>query len=172
VVELGSALALKAVILGTGGAARAAAVALLEGKVAELALLGRTETHVHALLQYLRNLATTMPEPARLYGATLSSPDAHLFLSTADVLINATSVGLRPDDTTTLIDINLLPTDSLVIDMIFNPPRTALLQAAQAHGCRIMNGLSMLLYQGGLSFELWTGHTAPLEQMRTALGLV
>jgi shikimate dehydrogenase len=103
---------------------------------------------------------------------TLSSPDAPLFLSTADVLINATSVGLRIDDTTVLFDINLLPTYSLVIDMIFNPPLTPLLQAAQKHGCRIMNGLSMLLYQGALSFELWTGHTAPIEQMRVALGLV
>jgi shikimate dehydrogenase len=180
VAGLGSALAiaplaaigLKVVILGTGGAARAAAVALVENEVAELAVLGRTDRHVDELLQHLCSLTALLDSATRVHGTTLSSSDACLFLSTADVLINATSVGLRPDDKTALIDIHLLPTNSLVIDMIFNPPLTPLLQAAQAHGCRIQNGLSMLLYQGALSFELWTNRTAPIEHMRTALGLV
>ena len=94
------------------------------------------------------------------------------FLSTTDLVVNATPVGLRSDDSTLLIDVN---TDTdlrrLVMDMIFNPPLTPLLRAANAHGCQVLNGLSMLLYQGALAFELWTGRPAPIKIMQEALGL-
>lgn len=174
----------RAVILGTGGAARAAAVALLENGVDELTLLGRTEGRIQALLNHLRMLvvagethdfrsgqerATTRVRPYGR-GAILGSMEANVVLATADLVVNATSVGLKADDTGMLFDIQLLSTQALVMDMIFNPPLTPLLRAAQAHGCRIRNGLPMLLYQGALAFELWTGRTAPVEIMRTALG--
>jgi shikimate dehydrogenase len=57
------------------------------------------------------------------------------------------------------------------MDMIFNPPWTPLLRAARERGCAVQNGLSMLLYQGALAFELWTGQAAPLEVMQRALGI-
>lgn len=162
----------KVVILGTGGAARAAAVALLGNEVEELILLGRTEEHIDGLLHHLRTLTAMMHGMAHLNGAPLKSPEINRFLYAADLVVNATPVGLMGDDTTLLFNINVLPTTSLVMDMIFNPPLTPLLRAAMAHGCRVLNGLSMLLYQGALAFELWTGRTAPIEVMRTALGLV
>jgi shikimate dehydrogenase len=56
-----------------------------------------------------------------------------------------------------------------VYDMIYRPAETTLLKAAKAAGCRIANGLGMLLYQGAKALELWTGQTAPLEVMRRAL---
>ncbi len=161
----------KVVILGTGGAARAAAVALLENGIEELALLGRTAEHVHKLQQQLRTLAVTQHRATHVQGASVGSPEANVYLSAADLLVNATSVGLKAGDTTLLLDINVLPTTALVMDMIFNVPLTPLLRAAHAHGCRVLNGLSMLLYQGILAFELWTGRPAPLEEMRRALGL-
>jgi shikimate dehydrogenase len=160
-----------AVILGTGGAARAAAVALLENKVDELILLGRTVEHLNGLLHHLRALTTMTRGTARMHGAILGSPEANRLLATADLVVNATPVGLKADDTTLLLDINILPTTSLVMDMIFNPPLTPFLRAAQARGCRALNGLSMLLYQGALAFELWTGRHAPIGVMRKALGL-
>jgi shikimate dehydrogenase len=162
----------RAVILGTGGAARAAAVALMENGIEELTLLGRTEKHMHELLQHLHTLTEMMDGVTRVNGAALGSPEAARFLSSADLVVNATSVGLKPGDTTSLLDIKALPTTALVMDMIFNPPLTPLLSAARLHGCRTLNGLSMLLYQGALAFELWTGRAAPVEVMRTALGLV
>ena len=58
------------------------------------------------------------------------------------------------------------------MDMIYNPPLTPLQRIARAHGCKVLNGLSMLLYQGALAFELWTGCPAPIQVMQKALGLV
>ena len=161
----------KVVILGTGGAARAAALGLLENGVGEVTLLGRNEKHIQNLLHHLRKLTAKMHGTTRVYGAMLGSPEASRFLSTSDLLINATPVGLKADDATLLFDVNILPTTALVMDMIFNPPLTPLLRAAQAHGCQVLNGLSMLLYQGALAFELWTGRPAPIEVMQRALGL-
>ena len=159
----------KAVILGTGGAARAAAVGLLENGVGELALLGRTHGRVDALVNHLRALDSGNK---RVSGASLGSSEANRFLSAADLLVNATPVGLRMDDEALLVDIDLLQAGAFVMDMVFNSPQTRLLGAAHARGCHILNGLAMLLYQGALAFELWTGRAAPVEPMRAALGLI
>lgn len=159
----------KAVILGTGGAARAAAVALLENGVGELALLGRTYGRVDALVNHLCALDSGNK---RVSGASLGSSEANRFLSAADLLVNATPVGLRMDDEALLVDIDLLQAGAFVMDMVFNSPQTRLLGAAHARGCHILNGLAMLLYQGALAFELWTGRAAPVEPMRAALGLI
>ncbi len=161
----------KVVILGTGGAARAAAVGLLENGVGELLLLGRNEKHVNNLLLHLRTLTAKIHGTTHVYGGLLGSPEVGGFLSAADLLVNATPVGLKAGDATLLLDVDLLPATALVMDMIFNPPVTPLLQVAQAHGCQVLNGLSMLLYQGALAFELWTDRPAPIEVMRRALGL-
>jgi len=159
----------KAVILGTGGAARAAAVALLENGVGELALLGRTHRRVDALVNHLRAMDSGNK---RVSGASLGGAEANRFLSVADLLVNATPVGLRMDDEVLLVDIDLLQAGAFVMDMVFNSSQTRLLGAAHARGCHVLNGLAMLLYQGALAFELWTGRAAPVEPMRAALGLI
>jgi shikimate dehydrogenase len=161
----------RVVILGTGGAARAAAVGLLENKVAELMLLGRTGKHLDNILHHLNMLSTKIYGTTHIVGTLFGDPAASEFLSTTDLVVNATPSGLKADDTTLLLDVNVLPTTTLVMDMIFNPPLTPLLQAVQAHGCHVLNGLSMLLYQGALAFELWTGRPAPIEVMRKTLGI-
>lgn len=162
----------KVVILGTGGAARAAAVALLGKRVAEMILFGRTEVHLLNILGHLRTVSANMHGTTHIEGVLFGNPKASGFLSSADLVVNATPIGLKVDDTTLLLDVYVLPATALVMDMIFNPPMTPLLRAAQSHGCHVLNGLSMLLYQGALAFEIWTGHPAPIEVMRKALGLV
>jgi shikimate dehydrogenase len=162
-----------AIILGTGGAARAAAFGLLEGVAAELTVLGRNRAHLDSLLQHLQ---TSVPpdapsDMALLHTATLGSPEASQFLAQADLLVNATSLGLHEKDSQVLVDVYNLSPDALVMDMIFNPPETPLLRAARARGCATLNGLTMLLYQGALAFERWTGQAAPVEIMQRALGL-
>jgi len=159
----------RVVMLGTGGAARGGCVALLESGVEQLTLLGRTEAHLNALLHHLRVLAAEEQSRTRVSGARLDSDEAGRCLASADALVNATSVGLKVNDTSLLVDVEVLPATALVMDMIFNQPRTPLLQAACEHGCSTLNGLSMLLYQGASAFELWTGQPAPLEAMRKAL---
>ena len=161
----------KVVILGTGGAARAAAVGLLEQGVGEVVLLGRTEAHLQNILRHLSIVSAEIYRTAQIKGALFDYPEANEFLSDADLVVNATPIGLKVDDTTLLLDVNVLPTTALVMDMIFNPPLTPLLRTARAHGCQVLNGLSMLLFQGALAFELWTGCPAPIEVMQKALGL-
>jgi shikimate dehydrogenase len=161
----------KVVILGTGGAARAAAVGLLEKGVGEVVLLGRTEAHLQNLLRHLSILSVEIHRTIQINGALFDYPEASEFLIDADLVVNATPIGLKVDDSTLLFDVNVLPITALVMDMIFNPPLTPLLRTARAHGCQVLNGLSMLLYQGALAFELWTGFPAPIEAMHKALGL-
>ncbi|HLX56861.1 MAG TPA: shikimate dehydrogenase [Ktedonobacteraceae bacterium] len=158
----------EAVVLGTGGAARAAVVALMDAGARSVSILGRDMARVDALLRLYRQPAIF---DDILYGALLDSPEAKAYLQTTDLVVNATSVGLKSSDDGVLIDVSLLPLGSLVMDMVFNAGITPLLQAARAHGCFVMNGLAMLLYQGTLAFELWTGRNAPVEVMRNALGL-
>jgi shikimate dehydrogenase len=159
------------VILGTGGAARAAVMGLLEKGVGEVVLLGRTEAHLQNILHHLSTLLVKFHKTTRIHGALFGYPEVSEFLSNADLVVNATPIGLKEDDSTLLIDVNMLPVTTLVMDMIFNPPLTLLLRTARAHGCQVLNGLSMLLFQGALAFELWTGRPAPIQVMQKALGL-
>jgi shikimate dehydrogenase len=90
--------------------------------------------------------------------------------SDADILVNATSVGLYPD-VNAMPDVSLAAARStlLVCDAVFNPPVTRLLALAKDRGMPVLDGLSMLVYQGVIGFELWTGTKAPEQVMKTAL---
>jgi shikimate dehydrogenase len=91
-------------------------------------------------------------------------------LAKTKLLVNATSVGLTPGETP--IPAELLPPDLLVMDLVYNPPQSQLLKDAAAARCVVMNGEQMLLHQGALSFELWTGKAAPIEVMQAELDRV
>lgn len=86
------------------------------------------------------------------------------------LLVNTTSVGLQPSDPP-LFEYASLSAPMVVCDLIYSPPETPLLRAAHARGCRAGNGLPMLLHQGALAFERWTGKPAPVHAMRDALGI-
>jgi shikimate dehydrogenase len=87
-----------------------------------------------------------------------------------DLVLNATSLGLRADDPSPLDSGQFdLRRTGAVFDMIYRPAQTALLTAAKAAGCRTANGLGMLLHQGARALEIWTGQAAPVEIMRRAL---
>jgi shikimate dehydrogenase len=89
-------------------------------------------------------------------------------LQECHLLVNSTSVGLSGKDPP-LFDYHLLPPGLLVYDLIYDPEWTPLLQAARQRGCQAFNGLGMLVHQGALSFEIWTGKPAPVEKMREAV---
>ena len=90
--------------------------------------------------------------------------------SDVDLLINATSLGLKSGDASPLDGEQFaLKQARTVYDMIYRPAESALLRAARKAGCRAANGLGMLLYQGAKAFEIWTGKTAPLDVMHRAL---
>ncbi|HTB82788.1 MAG TPA: hypothetical protein VK742_03970, partial [Candidatus Sulfotelmatobacter sp.] len=87
-----------------------------------------------------------------------------------DLVLNATSLGLKPGDASPLDEEQFsLKQATAVYDMIYRPAETKLLKAAKKAGCKTANGLGMLLHQGAKAFEIWTGKRAPLAEMRRAL---
>lgn len=148
----------KVLLLGAGGAGRTAALKLATDGVGELFLVNRTRDKAEAVAREIG-----MHWPA--VKVTVGYPRGG-----ADLLLNATSLGLKPSDPSPL-DENQLRIQEVVAvyDMIYRPAETMLLKRAKAAGCRVANGLGMLLYQGAKALEIWSGQTAPIEAMRQAL---
>lgn len=148
----------RVLLLGAGGAGRAAALRLADEGVEELWLVNRTPEKARAL-------AAEISERFPAVDVRTGYPEAEV-----EILLNATSVGLKPGDGLPFDPgIFTLERADGVYDMIYRPTVTPLLQAAIAAGCRAANGLGMLLYQGAAALELWTGRPAPIEVMRSAL---
>ncbi len=152
-----------ALVLGAGGAARAAWAAARERGMA-LRVAARHPSAAREALSALElSSAETIP---------LDAPDELVkALAASSILINATSVGMG-DPLASPLSAELLahlPQSALVFDMVYAPAETALLRAARARGLRVATGLEMLLEQGAAAFELWTGLPAPIDVMREAL---
>jgi shikimate dehydrogenase len=143
----------RVLILGAGGSARAIGFGLLEAG-AKITLASRTPERGQPL--------------ARALGCPWL-PLAEAGSHRADALVNATSVGMAPLAEAMPIGRETLASFTVVMDIVYAPLATRLLQEARAAGCRTVDGLAMLLYQGAAQFELWTGRPAPLEVMREAL---
>ncbi len=152
-------------LLGAGGAARAAAVECLHRGCAALWIANRTRPHLKVLLEQLTPFAGSIP----LHGLTLDelAKQAAGGLPAHAIIINATSSGLRANDAPP-VDLARLPRPAAVFDMIYNPPLTPLLRAAGELGLPHANGLAMLVHQGAKALELWSGAPVPVGTMRAA----
>lgn len=153
------------ILLGAGGAARAAAVECLLQKCASLWIANRTPATLNELLTSLRKSAV-FEAKNHLAGFDPKTPPTSL--PAHSVVINATSLGLKADDDSPL-DLTKIPTPAKVFDMIYRPPQTALLRQATQLNIPTANGLSMLIHQGAASLERWTGEPAPINTMRQAV---
>jgi shikimate dehydrogenase len=89
-------------------------------------------------------------------------------LAEIDLIVNATPLGMNPSDPSP-VPARLLAPHHMIFDCVYGPSKTALIRAAQQVGAHGVNGLSMLLYQGALSFSIWFNRDAPIEAMRAAL---
>ncbi len=148
---------LSAVVLGAGGAARAVIHALGEAGAEGVAVANRSADRA----ELAAALATT--------GRPLPMGDLPEALGTAGLLVNATSLGMREGDAP-VVDPRHLHPDLVVSDLVYQPLETPLLAAAEAAGCRTVDGLGMLLHQAAIAFELITGLPAPFEAMASAAG--
>jgi len=141
-----------ALVLGAGGAGRAAAWALSTAGAADVAIWNRT------------------PERARALAAELGARAVET-VSAADIVVNCTSVGLHDPEATFKalpVEADELGAGSLVVDMVYRAGETRFLEAARTRGARVVDGLEILVAQGAASFERWTGMEAPREAMREA----
>jgi shikimate dehydrogenase len=141
-------------IVGAGGAARAVGYYLCR-EAQSLTICGRTLSRAEGLAEDLRKV-----------GDIVSASDDISDIERFHMVINATPLGLKPDDTLPF-DTGKLRGEQIVYDLIYKD--TSLLEEARAKGCTVLNGSGMLLWQGALAFELWTGKAAPVEAMRRAL---
>ncbi len=143
-----------AVVVGAGGAGRAAAFGLAdEGMAVHIA--NRTVERADSLAREVSNASSG------------GLADLEARLADADVLVNATSVGMESDETP--VPKAALHEDLAVLDAVYTPLETRLLREARSVGARTIDGAWMLLFQGVEAFEIWTGRGAPIEEMNDAL---
>ena len=160
----------KVCMLGAGGAGTAIAMqAGLDG-VGELSIFVRKGGK--SLAQAEKNARILNDETACRASVHFleDTQDLRQELSESALLINATSSGFAGQEAMCPIpDESFLHESLIVTDVIYNPPVTPLLEMAQQKGCRTMNGLGMLLYQGAAAFKLWTGKEMPIEAVKEVL---
>lgn len=150
-------------VLGAGGAARAITVELALARAGRLTIRNRDVKRGQSLCEHLRQCART-PVAFEPMNSPLSvGPEV-------DILVNATSIGLFPDvESMPEVNLQRARPDLLVCDVVPNPPETRFIKTARARGLKVLTGLPMLVYQGSIGFEMWTGRKAPEDVMKSAL---
>lgn len=149
----------KVVMLGTGGAAKSVLAAITAEDIAALSIVGRSA-------QKLRELVALFGGDAVLFGQEKATVLA------ADVIINATSVGMFPYADESPIAQECIRENHIVFDLVYKPLQTKLLRMARSQGAVGIDGLGMLIYQAIYAFELWTGLTPPVDVIRKELSSV
>jgi shikimate dehydrogenase len=153
-------------ILGCGGAGRGIAMTLASRGAARVFLCNRTTSKAEILADEInakiRPCVETVPH---------SFAEMRKALAESEVLINATSLGMHPNEARLPIEPDLLRRELAVADLVYNPLMTRLLSTARQLGCPIVKGHGMLVHQGALGFKLWTGVDPIIEEMFQALDL-
>lgn len=159
----------RVVIFGAGGAARAISVEMALAGASHITIVNRSPKRGDELLELLQTKVTQrtdgkLQSKLARWDQTFSIPD------NTDIVVNATSIGLYPDlDARLNLDVKSLLPSMLVADVIPNPPRTNLIQDAEQRGCTVIDGLEMLVNQGVIGVEYWSGITPDPSVMRAAL---
>ena len=164
-VETGyNATGTRALILGAGGAARGILLTLARGGVDSLVIANRTLERAETLRQLAQENGIKA-EAAPLSGDILTRAAA-----SADLIVNCTSVGMShgPDEHSSPLSAAQIPASAIVNDLVYNPLETPFLREGAAAGAVTLGGLHMLIYQGVLSFQMWTGQDAPVDVMSKA----
>ena len=149
----------KIVLIGAGGAGKALAFTFAN-YAKEMVILNRTE-------EKAVKLSKTISENFSLQvkGLKLTQENLKNELKNADLLVNATSLGMYPNVDETPVDKNLINQNLVVFDVVYNPLKTRFLKEAEEKGAKIVNGLSMFIYQAVEAFKIWTGMNPPVKTM-------
>ena len=159
----------KMVLMGAGGAATAIAIqAALDG-VAEIAIFNRDDEY-YARAEKNVDIINNQMEGVTCKATVHRLEDLDALkaaIAEADILTNGTGVGMKPLEGQSLIpDASWLRPELIVSDVVYIPRKTRLLEMAEEAGCRTINGLGMMLYQGAKAFEMWTGQEMPVEYVK------
>ena len=150
------------VLFGAGGAARAIAVELGLAGTKRITVVNRSEPRGTELVALLRN-TLKLDADLVVWRGDYAVP------ARTDIVINGTSIGLYAPDARLALDLTSLQPGMVVADVVFNPVRTRFLDEAAARGCRALDGLGMLVNQGIVGVQFWTGITPDAAVMRRAL---
>ena len=149
-------------IIGAGGAARAISVELAAKGASKITILNRSRARGEELVALLR-------DKMQINAVWQPFEPNSCIPEDSDLLVQATNIGLYPDPSCPQIDFASLRPETVVCDIIPNPMHTSFLARAGEHGCTTLNGFDMLVNQGAISFQLWTGIAPPLDIMKAAL---
>jgi len=150
-------------MFGAGGAARAIGVELALAGATRIVVVNRGESRGRTLVDLL-NRKTKAEAELVVQGGTYKIP------TEADIVVNATSIGLYPDIEGRLdLGLESLRPSLIIADVIPNPPRTRLVRDAEARGCRVLDGLGMIVNQGVIGIKYWTGVDVEASVMRKEL---
>lgn len=149
----------KCLVLGAGGAARAVIAGLVSEEAGEIWIYNRTAARARELSA---EVAAWSPLPIRVLGES----DLLLFGPQADLIVNATPVGMEAGVKDVPIPVDILTSDHAVMDIVYASEPTPLLVAAHGRGAVVIDGVEMLVQQAARAFELWTGRAAPIDLMR------
>jgi shikimate dehydrogenase len=149
-------------ILGAGGASRAVSF-ILADRGANLVILNR-RLELDWAVELARRISQTFSK--KVEALELNRENLMKALEKADILVNATSVGMSPNINETPVPPDLLRPGLIVYDIVYNPVKTKLLKEAEAAGAEIISGVDMLVWQGVMAFEKWTGKKPPVELMK------
>ncbi|WP_416729034.1 shikimate dehydrogenase [Fictibacillus sp. JL2B1089] len=147
---------LNVLLIGAGGAARSIAYALSKEAPNYVAIANRSEGRLHSLLKDLND--------ERIKGLSLQKAEEELALF--DIVINTTNAGMHPHTESIPLKLNFLKRGAVVIDIVYNPLTTRWLKDAQERGAATDNGVSMLVMQGAMAFEKWTGTFPNTNKMK------
>jgi len=154
----------RVLVLGAGGSARAIVYALAELGAAVIVIANRTPDRAQELAQSMQPLF-----PGTLLSAVALDDAVRTVGPESALIVNSTSLGMTPNIDSTPWDESVrLSSGQVVYDLVYAPQQTRLLRMAQEQGARAIGGLGMLVWQGALAFERWTGVPAPVEVMRSA----
>ncbi|MGQ9719514.1 MAG: shikimate dehydrogenase [Nitrososphaerales archaeon] len=162
--KVGSLKGLRALLIGSGGAARACIVAMVLKGCKNINITNRTFDKARNMVD---ELSKKLKMNCKVEELTISS--LKMAISSIDILINATPVGTYPRLNESIVPKDLISSDMIVFDVVYNPKETKLIRDAKEMGAKTIPGYEMFVRQGAASFKLWTGMDAPIDIMKRAV---
>jgi shikimate dehydrogenase len=161
---------IKVTLVGSGGVASPIAIQLVQSGIKELSVFARQDS----LFANAEDNVSFINREMKAFGVTATvfpfedKTALRKEISESAILTNATSLGMKPHDESSILDgmLDVLRADLTVSDVVYNPIKTKLLAQAEAAGATAINGLGMVLWQGALAYKLFTGEDMPVEQIR------